>query len=361
MRPHTIPVELLEPIFSFACTDSGQTGCALNATSKTFRSVCLRSSIDIQCAAVYGRAKIRRFLDIINLRERLVVRSVLLKGDFDGAIFAPGADNEVGRECAHLILSVLYALPPAHLRILHILSYDSDRVEQPISSPTGSIRQGLSYAPACLPISFPSLVDLSLTMPLHHVDFYNTFNARTPALRSLRLQVTPHAFGAMLAREFPDLRDLAIECVRAGPGPRDLQWYLHEYCRPTHEYPQRSAPREVQVHLQHYLTTEGVSIVPASYHHGDWQTDFVEGVMLHWRPDEKGLVSVQRLGVGDGSDGEKSEEQPVKIVSDDARTVVVFPPALVPPSRIQGVRLREEWEMSKKVWSLAMGRWGVIG
>ncbi|OSD04442.1 hypothetical protein PYCCODRAFT_1433320 [Trametes coccinea BRFM310] len=40
---HSLPVEVLEPIFLLACTDGGQTGCALSLTSKYIRTASHRT------------------------------------------------------------------------------------------------------------------------------------------------------------------------------------------------------------------------------------------------------------------------------------------------------------------------------
>lgn len=55
-------------IFSYACTDYGQTGCSLLLVCKLFNSLCNDSGIDIQCAAVCGLDKLRLFFD--NLARR---------------------------------------------------------------------------------------------------------------------------------------------------------------------------------------------------------------------------------------------------------------------------------------------------
>lgn len=63
------PLELLPTIFSYACVDSGTTGCAINLVCKTFREACLDSGVDIQYASVFGLAKLKPFWDMLSKRE----------------------------------------------------------------------------------------------------------------------------------------------------------------------------------------------------------------------------------------------------------------------------------------------------
>ena len=65
-----MPPELLPTIFSYACTDAGQTGCILDLVCKAFRNVCLDTAVDIQSASLCGRHKIELFLNMLHRRER---------------------------------------------------------------------------------------------------------------------------------------------------------------------------------------------------------------------------------------------------------------------------------------------------
>lgn len=65
----SLPIELLLLIFSFACTDGGQAGCALDLVCRTFRDVCLDTGVDIQSALVHGEpGKMEAFLDMLRKR-----------------------------------------------------------------------------------------------------------------------------------------------------------------------------------------------------------------------------------------------------------------------------------------------------
>ncbi|TCD64351.1 hypothetical protein EIP91_004220 [Steccherinum ochraceum] len=356
MQSPAIPVELWLRIFALACTNDSGTGCALNGTSKVFRDICLRSSLDIQFVAIYGRAGIRSFLNTISQREHRVVRSLLLRCDFEDASQGDVTYGD-GRECARLVLSVLHAVSPAHLRILHIFSYSSDFVIQPITPPEGSTTSGPTYPPSCLPISFQSLVDLHLTMPLHQFNFPNTFKAISPSLQSLHIHVTPCSFGAMLAREFPLLRELVIESVTAETS-RGLRWFLYEFCRPELGYPQPPALRTVQVHLLQYATAAGFTLFPASVQWGtDWQWSFVRDVMTHWTDNE-----VRWKGRRLGGEGVMEVDKAIEFWT-EARTVVVFPPLqteVLAMWEVQDVRLRDQWEASKKTWNETTSQLDII-
>lgn len=79
----TLPVELLTLIFSFACTDAGQTGCFLGLVCKPFRDVCLHTGVDIQFARVCGERRLGCFLDMLEKREERArkVESLFLSYD----------------------------------------------------------------------------------------------------------------------------------------------------------------------------------------------------------------------------------------------------------------------------------------
>lgn len=65
----TIPPELLRIIFSFACTDGGQTGCMLNLICKASRSVCLDTGVDIQSVFICSHTKMSSFLMMLSKRS----------------------------------------------------------------------------------------------------------------------------------------------------------------------------------------------------------------------------------------------------------------------------------------------------
>ena len=61
----TIPIELLLAIFSYACTDGGQTGCTLNLVSRVFRRICLDTAADIRVVALCGVYQLESFLKLL--------------------------------------------------------------------------------------------------------------------------------------------------------------------------------------------------------------------------------------------------------------------------------------------------------
>ena len=90
------PPELLAHIFTYACTDTGFTGYALNLVCKTFHEVCLDTSLDIQSAAVCGPQKMKLFLEMLHGRaetKRKVVSLFLSYRDGSGWI-----DEDYGPE-----------------------------------------------------------------------------------------------------------------------------------------------------------------------------------------------------------------------------------------------------------------------
>ncbi|TCD64461.1 hypothetical protein EIP91_004065 [Steccherinum ochraceum] len=195
MALSSLPVELLIAIFSLACTDHGRTGCALNVTSKAFRDICLNSSVDLQCVAVLGGDKFQRFTDTLNLREHRRVTSLLLS---DESEYYP-----VISDIWRLIFTILHAISPRDLRILHV------SLDIPEHHKLRTPLENSSFA--WLPISFPSLVDLQLPCHVYHPSFPSTHTAVSPALQSLRIKAIPQGLGAMLEREFPNLTDLTID------------------------------------------------------------------------------------------------------------------------------------------------------
>lgn len=64
-----IPPELLSDILSYACTDTGETGCALGLTCKTFRDLCLDTGIDLQFVSICGAARLAKFLEMLRRRD----------------------------------------------------------------------------------------------------------------------------------------------------------------------------------------------------------------------------------------------------------------------------------------------------
>lgn len=65
----TAPEDIVLRIFSFACTDDGQTGRSLVIVSKAVRALCRDTGIDIQCVAVCGRLNMEQFLHNLQGRE----------------------------------------------------------------------------------------------------------------------------------------------------------------------------------------------------------------------------------------------------------------------------------------------------
>ena len=64
-----IPPEILIPIFKYACTDVGHTGCSLSLVSRAFRRFCLDTGVDITSAAVCGASKLKAFLKMLRRRK----------------------------------------------------------------------------------------------------------------------------------------------------------------------------------------------------------------------------------------------------------------------------------------------------
>ncbi|TCD61688.1 hypothetical protein EIP91_008039 [Steccherinum ochraceum] len=259
----SIPVELLLSIFSFACTDDGQTGRALNATSKAFRDICLGSSVDLQCVAIHGCYGIKLFSDIVSQRKYPRVESLLLSDDSDY-----GDDSEL----AYFTLDILHALSRPHLRILHINTNIRDHFRSR-SPPEDDQRHPVAW----LPISFPSLVDLQLPCHLHHFNFSYTSTTTSPALRSLRIALVLPGLSTLLAREFPNLVDLTIDAPITGPIAAETFLYLGEYCRSGPPSP--PSLRNLVVYLAP-SEEEGCPIYPWMYTNGEWRHEL--GEELAW-------------------------------------------------------------------------------
>ncbi|TCD64451.1 hypothetical protein EIP91_004055 [Steccherinum ochraceum] len=297
MTVSPIPVELLHPIFSFACMVDSRTGCALNATSRTFRDVCISSSVDIQCVSIHGADKMRRFTDTLSRRENCRVRSLLLSDDTE---YKPGS------EVVHSILTLLHALSRSHLRVLHV-SLNVPGHLRSMSPPTDSVGR-----PVCwLPICFPSLVDLRLSCHLHHSSFPYTSTETFPALRSLRVNTVSLTFNEMFPREFPNLVELTLCVPFATPPVSYLITYLEGYCRPGHFLP--PSLRTLTVYLE---STDGRGHIRALTMTSQWREDFAQALLWTMTPDEQDRVVVWCDG---------RWENPLEMEV-EGRKLVVYPP-----------------------------------
>ncbi|TCD64463.1 hypothetical protein EIP91_004067 [Steccherinum ochraceum] len=299
----SIPVELVIAIFSLACTDDGQTGCALNATSKMFRDICLSSSVDLQCIGIHGAVKIQHFTEVISQREHRRVSTLFLSDETPNR----GVDFEISR----LILALLHTLSRPYLRILHVYMTTAQRFGSR-SPPTDNL--GLSVA--WLPVDFSSLVDLHLSHHIHHSSFPYTSTTTFPAVRSLHIQSIPPDLITMLEREFPNLVNLTVDGPQLGYGTVELFHFLEEYCLPEpFSLPSLSS---VVVRLTHMMDTRGRGQVVRTW---NFEKDEWRDVMLPSLIDPNDLSDQVRVVHRDVY----RKQDPLELEI-DGRTLAVHPP-----------------------------------
>ncbi|TCD60390.1 hypothetical protein EIP91_010243 [Steccherinum ochraceum] len=256
----TLPVELLALVFSFACNDSGQTGCALRLVCKSFRWFCLETGVDIRSVRVCGRRRLERFLDMLDGRDvgAMNVESLFMSYDAgrkrnEERDYVQGQkDSEIS---THLMDNVLAIMNPRYLRILHI--------EYP--------RNATSFL---LKKAFPRLEELSVLGELHP----NAFTAAigcAPSLKRLSLKIRdqralPSSLGAALTLVCPSLTHLRITLFPSSVHAlesrnallRFLQMYRDQNLNRPHD---ARSSREVAVacHLPPELRSVTVGFMPA--------------------------------------------------------------------------------------------------
>ncbi|TCD66158.1 hypothetical protein EIP91_001712 [Steccherinum ochraceum] len=320
-----LPAELLTHIISFACTDGGQTGCALNKTSKTFRAICLNSSLDIQYVAIYGTQRINRFLDTIQHRppSSRRVKSLLLRVDRENG---SGPDHEFST----VIFSVVDVLLRPYIRVLHLFAYTSNAggFELPQSFTLPYLHYFGRRDPPC-----PHLLDLYLPS-FYSLGRVTEYDFAT--VQSLRIQSIPTNLPHILRRVFPSLVELTIDALISGPANVNLVHYLSGYC--SLEPPLSPNLRKVIVHW-----TQGQAAVPDSYTNGTWRDDMLRDVMWNIGDSERVHVGWDRNGEDDGG--------PFKIEV-EGRALTVYAPLPLAEER-----MTMEWEANKRLWLDATGRW----
>ncbi|TCD61692.1 hypothetical protein EIP91_008043 [Steccherinum ochraceum] len=315
MAPSPLPAELLLYIFSFACTDSGETGCALNETSNTFRAICLNSSVDIQYVAIYGTRRIDCFLNAVQrrpLRSRRV-KALLLK---DNCEDTPDWDM------------VVDVLSRPHLRVLHLFTYISNVAE--FLLPSGFSLPYLDSS-SNLSVPLPRLTDLHLfSIRVLRSATEHTFST----VQCLRIQQIPYNLSAILPRLFPNLVELTIDTLTLGTINVNLVHYLTAYC--SREPARPPNLRKVTVHMM-----QGHPTLPVAYTNGQWRNDMLEDVT--WQMGDR-----DRVRVGWSSE---DDDGPFRIEV-EGRALTVYPPLPLAEEK-----KTMEWEANKRLWMDAIDRW----
>ncbi|THH16882.1 hypothetical protein EUX98_g9231 [Antrodiella citrinella] len=217
----TTPFDILLPILSYACTDGGQTGCALSLTCKALRNICLETSVDISSAVVCGEYKLKRFLMMLRRRpaDMRRVKSLFLYHSASPELALYDVRRlQSGIGSTQLMLLILRTINPQSLQIMSIDYY--------VEHPEGPLLP-------LLPVLLPSLRELTICGALKSDAF--THSSPGPALRRLHIKHydrLPEDLGAQLTRLFPVLTHLRVESgANFGDDSEILSKFVHAYCR----------------------------------------------------------------------------------------------------------------------------------
>ncbi|CAL1698750.1 unnamed protein product [Somion occarium] len=222
-----LPAEVLIDILSDACTDSGLTGCSLTSVSRDFRALCLWSGVDIQCAAVYGLERMRKFLVMIERRDRdarrvkhlFLTDRVSVDDGFlpsDSCFDMERLTTDLDKLPACWLNRILHAISPYHLKTLTIL--------MPCALLT------TVTAPSIFSIPFPSLSELTLHVSVGPC-FFDDFSAIS-SLKRLHIAAfreLPGDIGSSISKVAPTLTHLRISGVTNPLWYGNLPEVLREY------------------------------------------------------------------------------------------------------------------------------------
>lgn len=177
------PVELVEKIASYACTDGGKAGCSLSLTCRYLRDAV--RPVRYQTVALIGGESAIRFADFLSQLDVLPV----IRHLFISLLGEPYLDCGAGLQAMYKITEERWTvLQDAMVRILTL------------ASPTLAIV--FSYDPVrvpdneAIPMHFPVLTSLSASYPLAT---YNSF----PALRRLHISNVANLRQCEIFREDP--------------------------------------------------------------------------------------------------------------------------------------------------------------
>ncbi|TCD60386.1 hypothetical protein EIP91_010239 [Steccherinum ochraceum] len=227
----TTPSELLEEIFSWACTDDGQTGRSINLVCKQFRNHCMGTGVDIRQVYLCGPKALERFHYALAMRESEGRKVVSLCMMWDEAIPAKYLDRHTQTQCTASMVSILRAISPDHLRVLYV-----------------SWIYSWSLTPM-LPVTFPSLSELYASS----ADVSSLPPGRAPNLKFLHIDQPGRLslkFGSVLATACPaithlHIRSTGLQCVEDDP----ILLFIHSY-----RASQRSLRDVTSTYTQYFLS-----------------------------------------------------------------------------------------------------------
>ncbi|TCD66157.1 hypothetical protein EIP91_001711 [Steccherinum ochraceum] len=202
----SLPVELLLLIFSYACIDGGQTGCAINSVCQYLRTTCLKTGADLQSAAVHGIDRMDAFLEVLKRRDEggQQVVSLLLRRD-------KKQEGDI-KKYAHLLTKILRTINPHTLRILYV-SY-------PYSS--------FTFLASLIDVSFPSAVEFRIGGFIEEYKSNTISSSATDMGFDLWFALD---LGADLTQVFPRIASFSIESSSQDEYGDDLLRFLGAYCR----------------------------------------------------------------------------------------------------------------------------------
>ncbi|TCD66144.1 hypothetical protein EIP91_001698 [Steccherinum ochraceum] len=175
----SLPPEVLLPIFSIACVDDGQTGCAINSVCNFFRTLCLQTGVDLQSASLCGTDKMKVFLETLRRRDISSRRLVSL-------LLTEEEQQANAKEYAFCVFSILRTIMPTHLCVLHV-TYPYSLV---------------AFLSTLLKLSFPTLLEL------HVSSFVDSHSSSSDLDAELNSSMD---IGVELQRIFPRVTSLSID------------------------------------------------------------------------------------------------------------------------------------------------------
>ena len=139
------------------------------------------------------------------------------------------------QECFSLMLRILRMISPRHLRVLYI--------EYPYGSP-------FPEAVPLLPVTFPNLVELSISGPLTPVSFEQSkLIPRLERLHIRKYTILPFSFGDELARICPSLTHLRIMALQIYNSRAVLPGFVRDFVEgESSSWQSRSVPFPSTLH-----------------------------------------------------------------------------------------------------------------